>query len=161
MARYGVDFPEADFYAMAGMPSDKVIRTLADRQGVEVDVEKAMDEKEDLFLENLHQLRPLDYTVSLAREYSGKKPLAVASGGTLPIVRAQLEHLGIFGLFDAIVTAEHTEKHKPEPEVFLEAARQLGVKAENCLVFEDGDLGIEAAKRAGMEFVDVREIGNN
>ena len=144
---------------MAGMPSDKVITTLADEQKVEIaDVQSVMDEKEDHFLENMHQLEPFGFTVEIARKYQGQKPMAVASGGNFPVVTAQLDHLGITGLFDTIVTAEHTDKHKPNPDVFLEAAGRLSVAPANCIVFEDGELGIEAAKRANMDFVDVREF---
>ncbi len=158
LLRYSIEFSEQKFYSMAGMPSDKVIMTLAAEQNVEVDVEKTMDEKENEFLANLMHLRPLDFSVEIARENHGQMPMAVASGGTLPIVTQQLEHLGIIGLFDAIVTAEHTERHKPEPDVFLEAARRLNVSPEECLVFEDADLGVQAAISAKMDYFDVREI---
>ncbi len=158
LLRYSIEFPEQKFYAMAGMPSDKVIMTLAAEQNVEVDVEKAMDEKENEFIANLMHLRPLEFCVDIARKYHGQMPLAVASGGTLPIVTQQLEHLGIIELFDAIVTAEHTQRHKPEPDVFLEAANRLNVPPEECLVFEDADLGVQAAISAKMDYFDVREI---
>ncbi len=59
--------------------------------------------------------------------------------------------------FDAIVGAEDTERHKPEPDVFLEAARRLGLEPAGCVVFEDSDLGLEAAARAGMAGVDIRD----
>jgi HAD superfamily hydrolase (TIGR01509 family) len=55
-----------------------------------------------------------------------------------------------------VVASEDTTRHKPEPDVFLEAARRLGVAPEKCIVYEDADLGIEAARRAGMRFIDVR-----
>jgi HAD superfamily hydrolase (TIGR01509 family) len=59
--------------------------------------------------------------------------------------------------FGAVVCAEDTPRHKPEPDVFLEAARRLGVnEPRQCVVFEDTDIGLEAAKRAGMTGVDVR-----
>ena len=57
-----------------------------------------------------------------------------------------------------IVTAEDTARHKPEPDVFLEAARRLDVRPEICTVYEDTDLGLEAARRAGMRGVDVRPL---
>jgi HAD superfamily hydrolase (TIGR01509 family) len=60
--------------------------------------------------------------------------------------------------FDVIVAAEDTVRHKPEPDVFLETANRMGVPAEQCLVFEDSDLGIEAARRAGMDWIDVRSF---
>ena len=57
-----------------------------------------------------------------------------------------------------MVVAEDTPRHKPEPDVFLEAARRLGVAAAGCVVFEDTDIGLEAARRAGMAGVDVRDV---
>ena len=68
------------------------------------------------------------------------------------------EFVALEGWFDTIVTAEDTTRHKPEPDVFLEAARRLGAAPAHCRVYEDSDLGIEAARRAGMEWVDVRTL---
>ena len=158
VAKYGIVFKEKDFYDMAGMPSDKVIQKLATEQKVELDDHKSiLVQKEDCFLQNISQLEPFPFTVDIARANHGLKPMAVASGGDFPVVTAQLNHLGIIELFDTIVTAEHTKNHKPHPDVFLEAARRVDTVPEKCLVFEDGDLGIEAAKRANMDFVDVRK----
>ena len=84
--------------------------------------------------------------------------LAVASGGVRRIVHEQLRHIELYECFETIVTAEDTERHKPDPDVFLEAARRLGVSPSACRVYEDGDPGIEAARRAGMECIDVREF---
>jgi HAD superfamily hydrolase (TIGR01509 family) len=58
-----------------------------------------------------------------------------------------------------MVTAEDTQRHKPEPDVFLEAARRLAVPPAACAVFEDTELGLEAARRAGMLGLDVRPWG--
>jgi HAD superfamily hydrolase (TIGR01509 family) len=58
-----------------------------------------------------------------------------------------------------LVAAEDTTRHKPEPDVFLEAARRLDIAPAACAVFEDTDLGMEAARRAGMLGVDVRPWG--
>jgi HAD superfamily hydrolase (TIGR01509 family) len=59
--------------------------------------------------------------------------------------------------FDAIITADDPVPGKPAPDIFLEAARQLGIAPEFCQVFEDGDMGIQAAHAAGMEVLDVRD----
>jgi HAD superfamily hydrolase (TIGR01509 family) len=83
--------------------------------------------------------------------------MAVASGGIRPVILAQLARLQCLDWFDAIVTAEDTERHKPDPDVFLEAARRLGVPPQFCRVYEDSDLGVEAAQRAGMQWIDVRK----
>jgi HAD superfamily hydrolase (TIGR01509 family) len=84
--------------------------------------------------------------------------MAVASGGMRHVILKQLTQIGCVDWFDAIVTAEDTERHKPHPDVFLEAARRLHVSPEHCRVYEDADLGVEAARRAGMQVVDVRAI---
>ena len=68
----------------------------------------------------------------------------------------QLQMIGLTKQFDAIVAAEDTDKHKPEPDVFLKAAELLGVSPNKCLVYEDSPLGIQAAQAAGMDYVDVR-----
>ena len=84
--------------------------------------------------------------------------MAVASGSVRESVERQLKTLGIRSWFDAVVTAEDTKRHKPHPDVFLEAARQLDISPHLCRVYEDSDLGIEAAKRAEMAWVDVRPL---
>jgi beta-phosphoglucomutase family hydrolase len=155
--RYGIPFPEERFYAMGGMPTARIIRVLAAEAGVAVeDVDRMVHEKESAFLANLHAVRPLELVVAVAAEHRGRLPLAVASGGYRETITRTLDQLGIRGWFAALVTAEDTPRHKPEPDVFLEAARRLGVPAAACVVFEDTDIGLEAARRAGMAGVDVR-----
>lgn len=158
MQRYGMVLPEDRFYALGGMPSHRIIELLAAEQSVTVDAVLAAHEKEQAFLDLIHLLKPIEPVMAVAREHRGRKPIAVASGGFRRIINHQLELVECINWFDAIVTAEDTQRHKPEPDVFLEAARRLGVNASECIVFEDADLGVEAAKRAGMKCIDVREF---
>ena len=159
MGAHGVPFDEEQFYAMGGMPSDRIIAMMAERHGLPLDAVRLSREKEERFLDFLDQVRPVEKVVALAREQKGRRKLAVASGGFRWVIDRQLEHIGLAGWFDAIVTAEDTERHKPHPDVFLEAARQLGVAPGECVVLEDADLGVEAAHRAGMAVIDVRQGG--
>lgn len=158
MRRFGIDFTEDRFYALGGIPSDKIIQMLADEAKLSLDVAAVTLEKEQVFLESLHLLEEIGAITSVVRENKGKLPMAVASGGFRDIVKRQIAHIGLEGWFDTIVTAEDTARHKPEPDVFLEAASRLGVAPAHCLVYEDADLGIEAARRAGMQWIDVRTI---
>ncbi|MFN7875878.1 MAG: HAD family hydrolase [Pirellula sp.] len=158
MLRYGMELPEDRFYALGGMPSHRIIELLAAEQSVTVDAVHAAHEKEQAFLDLIHLLKPIEPVMAVARENRGRKPIAVASGGFRRIIHHQLELIECINWFDTIVTAEDTQRHKPEPDVFLEAARRLGIAAEDCIVFEDADLGVEAAKRAGMKCIDVREF---
>jgi HAD superfamily hydrolase (TIGR01509 family) len=75
----------------------------------------------------------------------------VASGGYLPVVLKTLEAIGFKDFFPVIVTTEQVQRGKPFPDMFLEAAKRMGVPANECLVLEDSPAGIEAAKAAGMD----------
>ena len=114
--------------------------------------------KEDTFLQQLHEVRAIDPVVDVARRAAGRIPTAVVTGGHRHICRQILEHVGIENCFDTLVASEDTSRHKPEPEPFLEAARRLAVDPARCVVWEDSDLGIEAARRAGMTWIDVRSF---
>ncbi len=158
LARQQMDLDEQSFYRHSGTPSSRVIPMLAAQQGVTVDFPRALREKEDIFLRSIERLQPIPPVVRVAEESRGKLKMAVASGGTRRLVHRQLRQVKIFDWFQTIVTCEDTLRHKPDPDVFLEAARRLGVEPEHCRVYEDGEPGIEAAKRAGMQCVDVREL---
>lgn len=158
LSRQGMDLIEQDFYRFNGTPSSRVIPILAEAGGYTIEYERALADKESFFLEHIESLRSIPVVVQIASDHRGKLPMAVASGGTRQIVRRQLEQVRIIDWFEAIVTCEDTELHKPDPDVFLEAARRLGVTPKACRVYEDGDAGIEAARRAGMQCVDVRAI---
>ncbi len=157
LGRFNIPFPEPRFYAMGGIPTASIIRILAGEVGVVVtDVDAMVLEKEQLFLAHLEAVTPIEPVIAVASAYRGKLPLAVASGGYRDTITRTLDRLAIRDWFDAMVVAEDTPRHKPEPDVFLEAAKRLGVEATKCVVFEDTDIGLEAARRAGMPGIDVR-----
>jgi HAD superfamily hydrolase (TIGR01509 family) len=160
LTRHGIPFPETRFYELGGVPTAQIIRILSKEYGVPVrDVNVMVWEKEAAFLESIHAVRPLEKVVAVANAYRNKLPIAVASGGYRDTITRTLDALGIRDWFQAMVVAEDTARHKPEPDVFLEAARRLDVPPEFCVVFEDTDIGLLAAKRAGMASVDVRTEG--
>lgn len=158
MDRWGIEFPEDRFYSLGGMPSDRIVRLLADEQGKSLDIAVAAAQKEEEFLTMLSRLEPIDPVVRVARHFFGQLPMAVASGGFREIIRLQLQQIGVQELFSVVVTAEDTERHKPHPDVFLEAAARLQAAPAECLVYEDSDLGIQAAIAAGMDYVDIRHF---
>ena len=148
-------FSEALFYELGGTPTSDIVVLLNERYGLTLPVEETVAHKEALFLEYSCQVAAIEPVVAIAREMAGSKPLAVASGGHRRIVLSTLEGLGIVRLFNAIVCAEDYVNGKPSPDPFLEAARQLGVPPNECLVFEDTSIGIKAAEAAGMKWVRV------
>jgi beta-phosphoglucomutase-like phosphatase (HAD superfamily) len=151
-------FPEDRFYALGGVPSRDILKMLSEEQGIPMDHIAVSLEKENVYLPLLPQVQPIHEVVSIARENHGKIPMAVASGGVKPIIEDVLIHLGIRQLFDAIVTSEDVTRQKPAPDIFLEAARRIGVAPEHCRAYEDTDLGMRAIIAAGMEAIDVRHL---
>jgi len=158
MSRHGISFDEDRFYALGGMPTDKIIAMLADENGLSLDAQEVAREKERAFLHNLHLLDEIPAVTQIVRQQRGRLKMAVASGGFRNVILRQIKQIGLEGWFDAVVTAEDTQRHKPEPDVFLEAARRLKVAPTRCRVYEDSELGIAAARRAGMQWVDVRTL---
>ena len=154
---YGIAFGEQRFYALAGMPSDRIIELLSQESGVDVtDVTAMVDHKESLYVDSVEAVKRVDVVCEIVLRYRGQLPLAVASGSQRAVVTSTLAAIGLADAFDAVVCSEDTERHKPEPDVFLEAARLMGVAPTSCIVFEDSELGLEAARRAGMGGVDIR-----
>jgi beta-phosphoglucomutase-like phosphatase (HAD superfamily) len=156
MREHGIEFEEDHFYRLGGMPTHRIIELLSDQNGVQVDPRVAGPQKEAAFEDLIDELTGKADVIAAVTALHGRMPLAVASGGFFPAISGQLRRLEIVSMFDAIVTAEDTERHKPEPDVFLEAARRLGVPPTRCLVWEDSPLGFQAASAAGMDCVDVR-----
>ncbi|QEG24271.1 HAD family hydrolase [Mariniblastus fucicola] len=158
MTGYGFQFDEDLFYSLGGKPTELIVEDLSRDQNIDVDVMKVTNEKESAFLDLIDQIEPIKAVVGVAQQFHGKLPMGVGSGGQREVVKQILSTLSIEPLFDCVVGSEDTEKHKPEPDVFLEVASRLKVEPSKCLVYEDADLGVEAARRAGMQCFDVRTI---
>ena len=158
--RYGISLSEDRFYSLGGQPTVKIVELLAGEQSLDLDSIAVAEEKEQAFLARLSEVKPIDPIVDIVRGNVGQLPMAVASGSHRAVVFDVLKIIGLDDLFDdhTVVGAEDTELHKPNPDVFLEAARRIGVAPENCRVYEDAELGIEAARRANMACFDVRDV---
>jgi beta-phosphoglucomutase family hydrolase len=156
--RHRLHLPEERFYALGGVPSRDILQLLSAEQGLDLDHLAVAREKEAEYLPYISQVEPIKIVVSIAREHHRKLPMAVASGGTRRVIEQVLEHLGIRSFFDAIVTSEDVTRQKPAPDIFLEAARRIGIPPSLCRAFEDTELGMQAIRAAGMEAVDVREL---
>jgi beta-phosphoglucomutase family hydrolase len=156
--RHELHFPEDRFYSLGGVPSRDILKMLAEEQGRSLDHIAVAHEKEDAYMPMLPQVEPIHAVVEIAKANHGKIPMAVASGGTQKIICDVLEHLNIRHLFAAVVTSEMVKHQKPAPDIFLEAARLIGVEPKFCRAYEDTELGLRAIRAAGMDAVDVRTM---
>lgn len=156
--RHNLHFPEDRFYSFGGVPSRDILKLLAQEQGRSLDHIAVAHEKEAAYIPLITKAGPIHVVVEIAKANHGKIPMAVASGGTQQIIVQVLEHLKIRQLFDAVVTSEMVKNQKPAPDIFLEAAKRIGVEPKFCRAYEDTELGLTAIRAAGMEAVDVREL---
>jgi beta-phosphoglucomutase family hydrolase len=156
LAEYGCrDFPEPLFYSWGGMPVREIITTLNRRNGLAMPVEEVAHRKEGLYYELLPKLTAVPEVLEQIESAHRRIPFAVVSGSTRESVTASLKVLGLLDKFDAMVCAGDYQKAKPDPEAFLLAAERLRVRPEACLVFEDTEMGIQAATAAGMQSVRI------
>jgi beta-phosphoglucomutase family hydrolase len=155
LAEWGCEFDEEIFYAWGGMPVTEIISTLNQRQGLTMPIEEVSRRKEEAYYAALPQLKAVPEVLEHIEDQFGQIPFAVVSGSTRDSVVASLESLKILDRFDTLVCAGDYAKSKPDPEPFLTAARRLGVAPEACLVFEDTEMGVQAATAAGMASVKV------
>ena len=157
MHQFGLREPldENFFYSLGGVPTLQVAALIAERYGLQADPQAVFHVKEQLFVELLSHAPLIEPTVAFLRSVAATTPCAVASGGPRAIVHHSLRLSGLAGYFRAIVSADDVVHGKPAPDMFLLAASILHVPADQCLVFEDAEPGMRAARAAGMQVVHV------
>jgi beta-phosphoglucomutase family hydrolase len=155
LSEWNCDFDEKLFYAWGGMPIADIISTLNKNQGLSMPVDEVCRVKEDAYLVLLPQLKAVPEVLEQIEAQHGRIPFAVVSGSTRESVTASLATLNLLDKFDAMVCAGDYKKGKPDPEAFLLAAAKLNVAPASCLVFEDTEMGIQAATAAGMASVKI------
>jgi HAD superfamily hydrolase (TIGR01509 family) len=155
LGEWGCDFPEELFYAWGGRPSADIVASLNERQGLAMPADAVAQHKESLYRELLPRLTAVPDVLRHIEDARDRIPIAVVSGGTRTSVTASLTALGLLGKFDVMVCAGDYARAKPEPDAYLLAAQRLAVPPQFCLVFEDTEMGIQAATAAGMASVRV------
>jgi beta-phosphoglucomutase family hydrolase len=155
LGEWGCEFDEKLFYSWGGMPVVEIISSLNQKYGLKMPVHDVAKRKEELYYELLPQLKAVPEVLEHIEASHGQIPFAVVSGSARDSVTASLQTLKLLDRFDTLVCAGEYQRSKPDPEAFLMAAAKLGVAPGECLVFEDTDMGIQAATAAGMASVKV------
>ena len=157
LAEYGATYEEDLFYAWGGKPVRKIIADLNEMQDLNMPVDVLAARKESFYHAQLHELQGIPDVIEHIEAQHGRITFAVVSGSRRATVVGSLTALNLLDKFDVLVCAEDYKHGKPAPDGFLLAASKLNVAPEYCLVFEDTDLGIQAASAAGMQSVLVAQ----
>ncbi len=150
LIEYGIDFTPELFAKLAGIPAVGTIEKLNEWFGTTMNAEEVGHFKEREYEKIMHKMKPILPVVELAKKYHGKLPMAVGTGGYKRLAWKTMDILGLDKYFDILVSTEDVSRPKPFPDTFLKCAELLGVEPAVCEVFEDAQLGIQAAGAAGM-----------
>jgi HAD superfamily hydrolase (TIGR01509 family) len=157
-AKQGIIFTPELFLDVTGIPALQTSRYLKNKFNKDFDEIEFTLKKEEIFEKNMYKAKPIEPVVKLILENKGKLPMVCGTGGSQYLAWKTLEIAGVRDCFEYVVAAEDVMNHKPHPETFLKAAELINVPPSLCQVFEDGKLGLQAAKAAGMMTTDVTEF---
>lgn len=156
--KFGADIDTAFLRKHTGSPGWLIASEIIKKCNLDgtVTIDQIIEEKLIEFHKDQPKVKPIIPVVEIVKKYYGILPMAVGTGGHREAVERTMEIAGIRKYFDIVVTANDVKNFKPHPETFLKCADQMGIEPRFIEVFEDGDLGIEAALEAGMTATDVR-----
>ncbi len=157
IAPYGIDFNAVLFKQLTGMPSGATIEKLNELFGTNMNPLEVGKIKADHYKKNTHLTKEITVVTNVVRKYYNTLPMSIGTGSTKIGAKKSLEVTGIQKYFDIVITADDISNPKPHPETFLKCAHLMDTKPENCVVFEDGILGMQAAEKAGMMVIDVND----
>ncbi|MFM2170997.1 MAG: hypothetical protein RI957_1226 [Verrucomicrobiota bacterium] len=157
LAQYGAAnvLAEDVFYAMGGRPTKDIVLDLNAEYGLKLDPARVALSKREAFLRKLDRVELIDEVADFARSLRGKVPMGIATGGSRFVIEKTLQVLGVSDWFDEVITADDVPNGKPAPDIYLEAARRLGVSPLKCLALEDAPAGVDAARAAGMAVLEI------
>ena len=150
LREFGIDFTPEIFAQLAGIPAVGTIVKLNEIFGTNMNAEEVGHFKEAEYEKIMHKMKPIVPVVELAKKYHGVLPMAVGTGGYKRLAWKTMEICGLDKYFDILVSNEDVARPKPFPDTFLKCAERMGVNPSVCEVFEDAQLGIQAAKAGGM-----------
>lgn len=132
-----------------------IVVELNDKYNLKLDPAEVALAKREAFLRRMHTVTLIEEVAAFAESLRGKVPMAIATGGSRMVIEKTLKIVGISDWFDEVVTADDVTDGKPAPDIFLRAAKLLGVAPSKCLALEDAPAGILAAQRAGMQVIEI------
>ncbi|WP_456785863.1 HAD family hydrolase [Cellulomonas sp. P5_C5] len=158
VATVDLTLDETWYDARTGVSTTEMVLMLAQLAGRDIDAEHLTAVRNDEYLRRVTEVRPFTPVVDLLRATRGTHLAALATGGQRETVVPTLEALDLLPFLDAVVTRDDVSAGKPSPEIFLVAADRLSLHPAQCLVLEDSDEGLEAARAAGIDAIDVRPL---
>ena len=154
--KFNFYFSEKIFYELAGIPSAQIIEIINSRDNSNLIPEEISLYKRELFIKKLSDVKLIEPVAEIVYKYHGKLKMSIGTGGFSTVAELTMEKIGMDKYIYILVASDHVENHKPAPDTFLKCAELMGIAPEKCNVYEDGEQGLSAAKKAGMNPIDIR-----
>lgn len=155
---HGFDIDVNDIYAMGGSASRDIAAFYKNKGEPVGDIDEYVKRKIAIFQENIPKIEVFQKIFNeLKKAKSLGIRIAIGTGTRTANATRILKEKDLFDYIDALVTADDVTRHKPNPDTFLVAAKRLELEPQDCLVFEDGQLGIKAALRGGFDCIEVKD----
>ena len=160
LKQFGVTYTLDQYHQFVGVGGVNFLQWVKDEYSIPDSIEELAKNKDDLYLKFAREnTEVFPVMLDLLKWLESKNiPMAVASGSTLPIIKEMLKTTNTEHFFKILVSSHEVKKGKPEPDVFFETARRLKINPANCLVFEDSQYGVQAAKSAGMKCIGIPTV---
>ncbi|HKK47557.1 MAG TPA: HAD family phosphatase [Alkalispirochaeta sp.] len=158
MDAYDIEISQELFDGFGGQTTPDIVAGLEKRHGRTLPVDEIARAKDQAFVRHAPLIQPIMPVLEIAQYYAQRLPLGVATNEHFGVANIVMRTTGLSPLFQTMVTVDEVNNSKPDPEMFLECARRLGVQSDSCHVFEDSRFGIAAAEAAGMSVTDVATL---
>ncbi|MFV0482776.1 MAG: HAD family hydrolase [Bacteroidales bacterium] len=155
---YGIEITVDILKQMAGKPMNPSLDYLDELFNTKLPRVEFSTKKEKTVWENIDKIEIIPEVFEYVKHYAGKLPMAVGTGSTKEVALKIMTNTGLDRYITHVVGGDEIKKHKPDPETFLKCAELINIEPEACAVFEDGQLGIDAANSVGMLPVDVTKF---
>jgi len=154
--KYGSEIDHDFFFSHAGKAAHEIAQILIDKYSTPTTAQNIVDEKQKYVYEHLDDVEIIAPVVKVVEDNFGKIPMAVGTGSDTNRAVRMLTNANLIDKFVCIVSADDVQNHKPAPDTFLRCAEIMGIRPEECEVFEDAEPGLMAARNGGMMATDVK-----
>jgi HAD superfamily hydrolase (TIGR01509 family) len=157
---FGIDMSDEEYMTYVGTNIVEMWAWIAEKHGVKLDIDEVIEEEKRRYLDLLHgdqAMDPIDGVLDLISDlYNANFKLAIASSSSCEIIKSVTDKLQIQDKFIAMVSSDMVENSKPSPDIFIKTAENINENPEKCLVIEDSENGVLAAKAAKMKCIGFR-----
>ena len=153
--QHGFPYDGTYIHDLGGVPTREIVKLLNEKYGLSLDLDAVTETKRQAFLKLEGSATVIDATFAVMQRYQGILKMGVGTGSERNNAIRMLTESGLLDRLETVVTASDVTHGKPHGETFLTVAHNMGLQAKDCVVFEDTEIGRQAAQNAGMDCIMV------